>query len=62
VVLYTADHTIRARAVKASKWEPVRAMLPHNTIFIGASRSRKISAGNFFVATSTFRGAVGKPF
>jgi len=62
IILYAADDTIRARAVKARSWEPISAMLPDKTIFISASRSRKSGAVNLFVSTGTFSEAAAKPF
>ena len=62
IILYAADDTIRARAVKTRSWEPISAMLPDKAIFISASRSRKIGAVNLFVSTDTFSEAAAKPF
>ena len=61
IILYAADNTVRAWAVKARSWEPISAMLPDKTIFISASRSRKIGAVNMFVSTGTFNEAAAKP-
>ena len=62
IMLYAADNTVRAWAVKAWSREPISAMLPDKTIFISASRSRKIGAVNLFVSTDTFSEAAAKPF
>lgn len=62
IILYAADDTIRARAVKARSWKPISAMLPDKTIFISASRSRKIGAVNLLVSTDTFSEAAAEPF
>ena len=62
ITLYAADNTVRAWAVKAWSREPISAMLPDKTIFISASRSRKIGAVNLFVSTDTFSEAAAKPF
>ena len=62
IILYAADNTVLAWAIKARSWEPISAMLPDKTIFISASRSRKIGAVNLFVSTGTFSEAAAKPF
>ena len=62
IILYAADNTVRAWAVKARSWEPISAMLPDKTIFISASRSRKIGAVNLFVSTGAFSEAAAEPF
>ena len=62
IILYAADNTVRAWAIKARSWEPINAMLPDKTIFISASRSRKIGAVNLFVSTGTFSETAAKPF
>ena len=62
IILYAADNTVRAWAIKARSWEPTSAMIPDKTIFISASRSRKIGAVNLFVSTGTFSEAAAKPF
>lgn len=62
IILYAADNTVRAWAVKARSWEPISAVLPDKTVFISASRSRKIGAVNLFVSTGTFSEAAAKPF
>jgi len=61
VILDTADQAISACAVKAGSRKPVFPMFPHDTVFIGASRSRELGAGYFSFEAAALSFAVAKP-